>query len=345
MKEKVEKFNLQLLDIVLIADRTFSNHELSNIEGNELEMISNEYFEDIFNSLTKICRNVVHYQSPKELIDNAHKHKEDLVVTIFGGKDSRNRMALVPAICESYGIKFVGADVYARIVCQDKFLSKEFARRFNIKSPDSILIDSNSPYVAIENLNLPLVVKPNFEGSSIGIKDNSKVNSFSDALEMISLLKKGFDSILVEEFISGKEVCICIVGNKNNIRMFDVMEVYFEEDETFLYNRIYSAREKHLTNKSMNHRNITEELNPNQQKSILDLFHALGKADYMRIDGRINTEGFSLIELTPDGYLGSDSSFADACKNRNISYENLLIMIINTALDGYHIPYSNYKGN
>ena len=53
---------------------------------------------------------MTHYNTLKEFIDNVRQHKHDLVFTIYGGRRSGKRMALVPAICESYGIKFVGAD-------------------------------------------------------------------------------------------------------------------------------------------------------------------------------------------------------------------------------------------
>jgi D-alanine-D-alanine ligase len=93
------------------------------------------------------------------------------------------------------------------------------------------------------------------------------------------------------------------------------------------------------------HRCITEELSESQKNDIMRLYYALGKIDYMRIDGRINSDGFTLIELTPDAYLGSDSSFALAGKKINKTYEELLEMLINTSLESYHIPYSNYKGS
>ena len=89
-------------------------------------------------------------------------------MTIYGGEISRNRLALVPAICESMNVKFLGADVYNRIICQDKNLCKTFAKRFNILSPNSILIYDENDISLIKSLKLPLVVKPNYEGSSIG---------------------------------------------------------------------------------------------------------------------------------------------------------------------------------
>jgi D-alanine-D-alanine ligase len=329
--------------IVLIADRTYNNYNEIDVGGDDLEMISNNYFNDIWTSLLQISHKLTHYNSPKELIEHAGEHQGDLVLTVYGGRASRNRMALVPAICEGAGIRFVGADAYARIICQDKFLSKTFAARFNIDSPRGILIETPIQERLISELRFPLVVKPNFEGSSIGITESSKVFTIQEALNEISRQQQQLNQpILVEEFISGPEVCICIVGSSDNIQTFEVMEIICEEDESFLYDRLYTAKNKHLSDINTSHRSITSQLNSDQKESILAMYKSLGKMDFMRVDGRVNKGSFTLIELTPDGYLGSDSSFGDAYREKGLSHKDLLSNIIRNALDYYQTPYSNY---
>lgn len=329
--------------IVLIADRTYQSYKSVDITGDKLEMISDDYFNDIFKALTSITEKVIHYNSPQELIDNAQKHKQDLVFTIYGGRASRNRMALVPAVCEAAGIKFIGADAYARIVCQDKFLAKTFARRFGLTTPDSLLISSEIPENPLQDLSFPLVIKPNFEGSSIGITDSSKVKTLQEAIIEIKRQQELFNQpILAEEFVSGSEVCICVVGQKGNITLFEVMEVVCQEDETFLYDRLYTANEKHLSDKEIYHRKITSAISSVEQQRIISAYEAMGKMDFMRIDGRVKDGKFTLIEFTPDGYLGEDSSFSDASKENGFSYEDLLRNIIRNALAYYQTPYSSY---
>jgi D-alanine-D-alanine ligase len=240
----------------------------------------------------------------------------------------------------------VGADAYARIVCQDKFLSKVLARRFNIKSPESILVDDEVNEPLLKELRLPLIIKPNLEGSSIGIDASSKVASYSEANRLIQRLRLQFrQPILVEEFVAGKEICICLVGSPNNVSLFRAMEVYDFHESDFLINNVYSGWEKHKSERIYKHRDVTNELSLDEQVSIKALFRSLGKMDFMRIDGRLNNNGFTLIELTPDAYIGKSSAIADAALLSNLPYKQLLWNIIQTALENYHIPYSNYKEN
>jgi len=97
-------------NVVLIADRIFLSYDNVEAEADTLWNDTHEYFFQTFKGLSALSKSVTHYNTLKEFIDNVRQHKHDLVFTIYGGRRSGKRMALVPAICESYGIKFVGAD-------------------------------------------------------------------------------------------------------------------------------------------------------------------------------------------------------------------------------------------
>lgn len=160
-------------NIVLIADR-IQNKAALDMQSDKLEQIGDDYFFQIYNSLQRISPKVTHYNDLPTFIDNIYKHRNDIVFTIYGGNSSRNRMALVPGICESYNIKYVGADVYNRIICQDKNISKELAKKAGILVPDSVTINSldNLNTFNLHLLKYPVVIKPLMEGSSIGITKN-----------------------------------------------------------------------------------------------------------------------------------------------------------------------------
>ncbi len=337
---------MKIDELVLVADRTYQTYESIDINSTTLEMIGDEYYFEIKKGLKLITDRFTHYNTPKELIENISKHKNAIVFTVYGGKESRNRMALIPAICESYSVKYVGADVYARILCQDKYISKVFAKRYGLKTPKSILIDKMSRLKLINDLKLPLIIKPNFEGSSIGITNSRPYDNYTDAS---SFAKKMFyefkQPVLVEEFIFGKEVSISIVGTTKELTLFEAMEIQYVNTPDFFIDKIYTAYDKHKANEPIIHKKCTEFLLQNETKAIKELFFSLGKMDFMRIDGRLSQDGFYLIELTPDAYIGEKSAIADAGKANGMDYSEVLYKIINSALENYRIPYSNYIKN
>lgn len=59
------------------------------------------------------------------------------------------------------------------------------------------------------------------------------------------------------------------------------------------------------------------------------LFKALGKVDVMRVDGRIGPDGFKLIELSPDCYMGADGSTALCFEWAGYSYPQMLELLQN----------------
>lgn len=331
------------LKLVLIADRLYTDNVDVSFSSSTLEKISDEYFNDVFEALKTLSPQVVHYNSPDEFINNIQKHKKDLVFTIYGGEKSRNRMALIPAICESYGIKYCGADTYARIICQDKYLSKLYCNDFGLKSAKGYLIRDINEVQLLDNLVFPIVLKPNMEGSSIGITESSLVKNIHEANILIKdLLEVHKQPILAEEFIEGKEVCFYIIGDNKGLKMFSALELYFEDDEQYMQKHLYCANLKHLSEK-LRYRTILNKLPFQEIEKIKAIFLSLGKMDYMRIDCRIKNNELYLIELTPDAHIGADSGFGYLAPQFDMSYSDLFESIINTALDYYQLLDSNLR--
>jgi len=321
------KFN-----IVLIADRLYTNDISTEFNAANLEKISDEYYYGLYEELTKVCGGtVIHYQSPKALVDNAYKHKNDLVFTIYGGERSRNRMALVPAICESYGLKYVGADTYARIICQDKYLSKIYCERFGLRTAMSFLLENKLDIQLIKDLPFPLVLKPNMEGSSIGITEDSIVYNMEQASLLANRLFSVHNQpILAEEFIEGKEISFYIVGEGGHFSLLSALEIYMEGDEEYLCKHLYSAEVKHHS-ECIVHRDISNMIRQEDIEIVKQIFSSLGKMDFMRVDCRLKDGILYLIELTPDAYIGPYSGFIDAAHTIGKNYTDLIELIIRTA--------------
>jgi len=318
-------------NIVLIADRVdnFKNVDLSS---DHLELIEDRYFEDISNGLSSICQNVIYYDSPASFLENITQHKDDIVFSIWSGRKSRNRRALVPSMCEAYGISYVGADTYANIICQDKILSKQFSLRNGINTPNYLFYEGgNLDELLIKTLKLPLVIKPNFEGGSIGISKDCLVKSYEEALSKASELFSIFKQpILIEEFIKGKEVSIVIMGDQEKILFCEVVELFIQNNAYDLENNILSfeVKKKSMDTMVLLHRLITCDFPNDILNKSISLFKNLGKAEELRIDGKFDGENFYLIELSPDIHFGKSATFAEAFNLKNIKYTEMLHMIL-----------------
>lgn len=322
-------------NVVLIADRV-ADFDNINIQNRNLECIPSDYFNQVIECLTKICPHVTHYNSPKDFCNNLKQHKSDIILSIWSGIGSTFRKCLVPSICEASDICYVGADPYVHIVCQDKYITKLIASQFKIKSAKSILIYSITDKKEIYQLNLPLVVKPNYEGGSNGISQQNLVFTYEDAILLINKLLQYFHQpIIVEEYIEGYELCTSIIGTQDKIDLIDASQLIIEDCDFFertLYG--FESKVQNISNRKLISAShfLTQEL----IESFSKIFFSIGKTELLRIDGRINKKGeFYLIELTPDAYLGKRGSTAFCAKQNNISYEEMLEMLLENAVIDY----------
>ena len=315
------------MNIVLIADRV-ENHSDSNIFSKDLEKLEDVYFNPLYDALVKLYDKVFEYQSPSDFINNIQKHKKDLVFTLWSGESSRNRRALIPSICEAYDINYIGADSYVNIICQDKALSKQMCKKVNMLTPNFRLVENISELNIIDDLSLPLVIKPNFEGGSIGISQKNLVYTYDDAKQLIKELLNIFhQSIIVEEFIEGTEVSFVCQGNKNEVKFIEAMKIELDNDS--LEKTIYSYEIKKQKNMKTSQSLITTQITKNIINQVKELFILLGKVDILRVDGRLVNNQFYCIEITPDISLSKNGTFAKAFEFKDISYEQMLETIVN----------------
>ena len=321
------------INIVLIADRV-NNHDDATITSKTLEMVEDEYFNDIYNTLSSLTtKKIYHYMNPKIFLENIHKHKNDIVLSIWSGVSSRNRKALIPSICEAYNIKYVGADTYTQIICQDKEMSKQICKKYGIKTANYQLIKDKDNLNLLNFLKYPIVIKPNFEGGSIGISQKNLVYNFNDAEKMTLFLLETFNQpILAEEFIDGEEISILIIDKKQKIDMIEATVLYDTTNTLNLTKILYDFELKKNTT-IISEKIITNELNKEILVNAINLFNSLDKVDIMRIDGRLHNNDFYCIELSPDAYLGKDTTFALAYQHNNKTYSDMLFTLLNNSIE------------
>jgi len=320
--------------IVLIADR-IHKHQNIKVNRNDLECVEDDYFNEIYQGLHNFSTGVTHYDSPKKFLDNISKHKADVILSIWSGKNSRNRKSLIPSICESYNICYVGADPYVHMIAQDKYLSKYVCENYGIHGANGVLIGIPSQIRLISNLNFPLVIKPNSEGGSIGISNRNLVNTYQEADIVIRELLTYFQQpILAEEYIEGIEVCVTLAGTNKHLDVFEAValevsgKTYFEHD-------IFSYELKKECDDVCKNIIATHLLDDMMKNLFINLFMSLGKVEIIRIDGRISNNKFVLIELSPDIHLGKDCSVAAAFAKTGYNYNQMLEKLIINAIETY----------
>lgn len=131
---------------------------------------------------------------------------------------------------QTIGIPFVGSDVYASVVGQDKVYMKNIWKEANLPMTDYVWFydvdykqDSEEVLKKISSLKYPLIIKPATTGSSVGI---SVCNNDEELIEGIDDAIQYDKKILVEEVVSNlQEVNIAVMGNYEHQKVSEIEEV------------------------------------------------------------------------------------------------------------------------
>lgn len=321
--------------IVMVVDEMKRDKSAADITRNDLEGNSADQTLRLKKSLEKVGQ-VICYESIVEFSKHIEEHKNDIVFPMYYGPASFNSKGIVPSLCETYGIKYIGADAYAQLICNDKTLSKQYASNFGIRSPMSYILRSYVPFDSalseIKHLNLPLVVKPNVGGGSTGISVNSIVYNHNDAAELAQFLLCCLHvPILIEEYIEGFEVELITVGSQKKIIFCEEVQLRMGT-KTYFDHDLWGFETKSIDDSSIDF-SMSHYISSKTRNSLLALFQSFDKLELIRFDGRVKDGCFYLIELSPDCYLGDDCAFYYAFQKSGYSHEEMFRFLINNSLN------------
>ena len=134
----------------------------------------------------------------------------DLIFNGLHGGDGEN--GNVATYLESLNIPFTGSDQDSSKICMDKDLSKKLVSDKGIETPNWIASSSLPSESQLESLGLPIIVKPNDQGSTIGlslVKDKIEIDS------AFKIASNFADSVMFESFILGREITVPIIGSNS----------------------------------------------------------------------------------------------------------------------------------
>lgn len=317
--------------VVVVADSMAIDSNVDMGAREDLEMTEPATLEAVLGALSDLGMRSTHVENPAELSASANQFTGSTVLSIYGGRRSRSRMALVPAICETHGLDFVGPDAYGRIICQDKQVSTRLAADAGFKVPRQRLFRTEDDAIRIDSIETPYVLKPLLEGSSIGITQRNLVTDCRVGRDLLVELLSKFDQpILLEEFVPGREVSLNFLQLPNELRWaFSEIEVpgipnYFD---TYLFD----ADEKlhHLTDRQV--ANINGEIPSGLVDRVSTLLTMTGTIGYGRVDGKLNDDEFVFLELTPDAWIAPSGAFAASFMLQGYAYKDVIAAVLTTS--------------
>jgi D-alanine-D-alanine ligase len=259
----------------------------------------------------------------------------------------------VPALLEKLGIQYTGAGPQCLAYCYDKSLVRGIAKEMGIPVPEAFFIKPEDSTFELP-FSFPVIVKPNFGDSSFGITQRSVAYNIEALVNAILEIRDKFGyekPILVEEFLTGKDLSIGIIGNPPDT--YTILPVTEEDYSTIPEDlpRICGYEAKWMPHSPYwNIKSVPTELDEKTRRCIeewcLKLFERLECRDYCRVDMRLNTEGMpKLLEVNPNPGWCWDGHLAKMAKFANMTYTEMQGSILKTAEQRFGFNITSQNGD
>lgn len=296
------------------------------------QILSKEFF------VTKVEADRQYASWIQELLEN----HPDLIFNIAEGYSGVAREAFYPALFEQLGLRYSGPDPTNLLICLNKHLTKTILSS-SVPVPSGIIINSLQKFDGkkLDELAFPVIVKPNAEGSSLGIISDSIVSDLISLKSVVERLRKNnFYNLLIEKYIDGIDVSMAYV---EGLGILGPSRVEYPKI------KIYDRELKTVNDKDVSIQ--TFEQIPSKMRGKLityteSIIKTLDLKGYAKIDFRIDAHGgIYLLEVNSQISFHPEGEFAVAAKSNGIRYEDLVLHIAKNALITTRVPSIGHSAN
>lgn len=257
--------------------------------------------------------------------------KVDIVFVGLHGKHGED--GRIQGLLDMLGVPYVGSGVLASSLAMDKSKAKQIFYQNGLQTAKSISLPvqlGKNAHTMVEEikqaLSLPLVIKPNQEGSTLGL---TIVNTEDQLLPAIKEAMSCDSMIMAEEYIVGREVTVAVMGTQGNEKALPVVEI-IPKNEYYDYESKYApGGSEHVCPAE-----ISKDIATKLQRDAVLAHQLLGCDTYSRVDFIISDKEEPIIlEVNTLPGMTPTSLFPDAASVIGISYEEMVEEFVRISLD------------
>ena len=291
--------------------------------GSKERNVSLDSGNSCISALNKIGYKSIKFDPKKNSLNDIKKIKPDIIFNALHGKDGED--GNIQSFFEYLGIPYTHSGVLSSMIAMDKNLSKKIFKENRIKTPKYFYFSKiNKLYFNLRKelnknkLNFPMVIKPNNEGSSIGVKI---CKNFSSLFKEFKKLNKNYENLLFEKYIPGQEIQVALLGGKS-IGAIELRPQRKFYDYKAKYRK--SANTLHIMPAPISKKKYNEVLKISEKA-----YKILKCKGIARCDFRFYKNTFYLLELNTQPGMTSLSLVPEIAKHSNISFKKLVKWMVN----------------
>ena len=241
------------------------------------------------------------------------------------GEDGR-----MQAILDAIRVPYTGSGVETSVIAFDKYLCNLLVDDLvDIPAYTLVSKDDYQDYQeGIINFEIPCVIKPRREGSSIGIHICHSIDEVESALKTEFEI---YDELMIQRYIKGIEITISVIDIDSNPIVLPILELRPKKE---FYD--YEAKYTDGLTEFIIPAQIGEKMTRKIEKIALDIYKKLGCRHFARIDGIISNDRFYFLEVNTLPGMTDLSDLPMSAKAYGMAFEELVNNIVLQAYRDFH---------
>lgn len=242
-----------------------------------------------------------------------------------GGEDGE-----LQGLLELLKLPYTGSGVLASALAMDKYKAKRIWQMMGLSTPPAVVLEEGQdPALTVKSFGLPVCIKPNFEGSSLGVK---KLTNFFDLYEVCREVGR-YGQVLIEPWIFGDELTVGIVGGA----ALPPIQIV-ANDGFYDYTSKYHSTETEYICPAP----LTQNEHKMLQRMATEAFNVLGCRHWGRVDFIRDINGdFWLLEVNTIPGLTATSLVPKAAKAVGVEFDDLVFDLLCQTLPEYQSIFSS----
>ncbi len=226
-----------------------------------------------------------------------------------------------------FGLPYTSCDQATSALTFNKYFCNNYVKSFGLKVARSVILQKGDPVEAaaiLDHLKLPVFVKPNKGGSSVG---TSKVKQPDDLLPAIDMAFRQDNQVMIEEFMPGREICCGVVKINGELRALPLTEI-ITKNEFFDYEAKYEGKSEEVTPALLD-----EEIARSIRETSLRLYRILNCKGIVRFDYILDGKVINFLEVNTVPGFSEASIIPQQALKAGISLKELFTEAVRNAIN------------
>lgn len=332
MRIKLEKdpASLKRLKLVAVAYSHVEKEMFPTQDAYLAEVEVEERAKEVIERLTWLGINAKGYPGDQYFLTNLLVDKPDVVINLVDTLRGKDKLQTsVPAALELASVPYTGAGMEGLIIGNNRNLTKRLLLSYDIPTPSFQFIRRAGTAIE-EELGLPLIVKLNESGGSVGINNKAVKETLKQAQkkvdDMISTYKI---PVIVERFIDGPEITVVVFDDGNKKHVFMGQKIFKKKPDGKHY---FTSFETYDDENAYKYKEVEEPIKDKITKLAIRAFNGLSHKDYAKFDIRVdestNTPYFT--DSNPNTAFGPDMGlpFTEVLSLNEVEFDSVLSSLL-----------------